>query len=66
MEHPLVLLTNPIDPAVAAELRAQFTLQLAPATDAATLCAMAHEAHYIVVRAPLPPALFDNAPRLRA
>lgn len=66
MERPLVLLTNPIAPAVAAQLQSQFTLQLAPGTDAATLCAMAREAHYIVVRAPLPPALFDNAPRLRA
>lgn len=66
MTRPVVLLTNPIAPAVAAELAPRFALRLAPATDAATLCALAREARYIVVRAPLPPALFDAAPRLRA
>ncbi|CAN7642853.1 NAD(P)-dependent oxidoreductase [Pseudorhodoferax sp. LjRoot39] len=65
-ERPLVLLTNPIDAAVATGLQPQFELRLAPATDAATLCAAARDASYIVVRAALPPALFDNAPRLRA
>ena len=65
-QRPLVLLTNPIDPAVAEELQAQLDLRLAPATDAATLCAAARDACYIVVRAQIPPALFDTAPRLRA
>lgn len=64
--RPRVLLTNGMDAGVAATLQPQFELRQATGTDAATLIRAARDAHYIVVRAPLPPALFDSAPQLRA
>ncbi|MGO4394843.1 NAD(P)-dependent oxidoreductase [Variovorax sp. M-6] len=64
--RPLVLLTNPIDARQAERLALHADLQLASATDADTLRREARNAAFIVVRAPLPPALFDEAPVLRA
>ncbi|MCB2006095.1 MAG: hydroxyacid dehydrogenase [Rhodoferax sp.] len=63
--RPLVLLTNPIHPAVHASLAHTLQVRVAAGTDAHTLCREAREASYIVVRAPLPAALFADAPRLR-
>ncbi len=64
--RPRVLLTNGMDAGVAATLAPQFDLHQASGTDAATLVREARDSSFIVVRAPLPPALFDSAPRLRA
>jgi D-3-phosphoglycerate dehydrogenase / 2-oxoglutarate reductase len=41
-------------------------LRIASALDAGTLTAEGRAADIVIVRAPLPPALFDDAPRLRA
>ncbi len=41
-------------------------LRIAPAVDAGTLNREAEAADIIIVRAPLPPTIYDNAPRLRA
>jgi D-3-phosphoglycerate dehydrogenase len=66
MPSPIVLLTNPMDAGIAEALSRRFELRHAPATDAETLRAMARDAQYIVVRAPLPADLFTSAPVLRA
>jgi len=60
-----LLLTNPIHPHWQRSLAEQMEVIVAPRTDGATLIELAREADYIVVRAPLPEALFDAAPRLR-
>nr|WP_279343642.1 hydroxyacid dehydrogenase [Variovorax terrae] len=59
------MLTHPIDPGAAALLAQRLDVRLASATDAATLRHEAREASFIIVRAPLPPDLFAQAPRLR-
>lgn len=61
-----VLLTNPIHPELQAQLAQTCAVVLAPDTQPETLIRLATDAHAIVVRAPLPPALFDHAPHLRA
>jgi D-3-phosphoglycerate dehydrogenase len=63
---PRVLLTNPIHPELQSVLAAQCDLVLAPDTSAATLKRLVADADGLVVRAQLPPDLFDHAPRLRA
>lgn len=63
--RPVVLLTDPIHPAPTAAIAARADVRVAPATDAASLVAAARDADVIVVRAPLPPELFDGATRLR-
>lgn len=64
-ELPLVLATNPIDPAGEAILRPHARLVIAPDTAAATLNSMAQAADGIIVRTPLPSDIVDHAPRLR-
>lgn len=64
-ELPLVLATNPIDPAGEAILRPHARLVIAPDTASATLNSMAHAADGIIVRTPLPSDIVDHAPRLR-
>jgi D-3-phosphoglycerate dehydrogenase len=66
MTLPLVLLTNPIDPGVTAELARHAEVRTAAVPDADTLRRESREADYLVVRAPLPEDLFEHAPRLRA
>jgi D-3-phosphoglycerate dehydrogenase / 2-oxoglutarate reductase len=66
MTPPIVLLTNPIDPDVSASLAQRVEVRLASATDAVTLRRESMEASFIIVRAPLPEDLFDQAPRLKA
>jgi D-3-phosphoglycerate dehydrogenase len=61
-----VLLTNPIHPELQAQLAQTCAVVLAPDTQPETLIRLAADAHAIVVRAHLPPALFDHAPHLRA
>lgn len=63
---PRVLLTNPIHPELQSVLAAQCDLVLAPDTGVATLKRLVANADGLVVRAQLPPDLFDHAPRLRA
>lgn len=63
---PRVLLTNPIHPDIAPELSAHAEVILAPDTRAETLRSLIVEADGIIVRAMLPPDIFDQAPRLRA
>lgn len=63
---PIVLLTNPIHPDLHPELARHCELRLAPDTQPETLMRMVAEAEGLVVRAQLPPQIFDAAPRLRA
>ncbi len=63
--RPVVLLTNPIDPAAHALLEQHAQVRVAPATDAQTLARCVAEADVVVVRAPLPAGSLSGAPRLR-
>lgn len=62
---PIVVLTDPIHPAPAAAMAAHAEVRVAQATDAAGILRAARDADVIVVRSPLPPELFERAPRLR-
>ena len=64
--RPRVLLTNPIHPQLQPVLAQQCELVVAPDTTPATLTRLIANAEGLVVRAQLPPALFDHAPKLRA
>jgi D-3-phosphoglycerate dehydrogenase / 2-oxoglutarate reductase len=64
--RPLVLLTNPIDPQVSAELSRHAEVRNASALDPESLRRDAHDADFVVVRAQLPEDIFEQAPRLRA
>ena len=64
--RPRVLLTSPMHPALQPVLAESCELVLAPDTSAATLKRLVADAEGLVVRAQLPPDLFDHAPRLRA
>lgn len=63
---PRVLLTNPIHPALLPVLAEHCEVVLAPDPGAATLARLVADADALVVRAQLPPTIFDHAPRLRA
>ena len=63
---PVIYSTHPLHPRAAEMLSAAGELRIATALDAATLAREGREAEIIIVRAPLPPALFDDAPKLRA
>lgn len=62
---PIVLLTNPIDPAGEAILRPHARLVTAPDNTAATLTALARDAEGIIVRTPLPAEAVEQATKLR-
>lgn len=64
--RPRVLLTNPIHPALQPVLEQCCDVVLAPDTGAATLARLVTDAEALLVRAQLPPTLFDHAPKLRA
>lgn len=64
MKKKLVFLTNPIHPAVQAELETFAQVSVAPSTRNEDLIAGAEHASVIVVRHPLPPALFTRAKNL--
>ncbi|WP_162243710.1 hydroxyacid dehydrogenase [Ramlibacter sp. Leaf400] len=66
MTQPRVLLTNPIDPQVALELRRHAEVRTASALDFDALRHQARDADYLVVRAQLPEDIFEATPRLRA
>ena len=63
---PRVLLTNPIHPELQPVLAQHCDLVVAPDTRAETLVRLIAGAEGLMVRAQLPPALFDHAPKLRA
>jgi D-3-phosphoglycerate dehydrogenase len=63
---PRILSTHPLHPRAAAMLAVVGDLVVASATDADTLRREGSDADVIIVRAPLPEALFAEAPRLRA
>lgn len=66
MKHrAVVLLTDPIDEVVTADLALDMTVRLASATDGISLRREARSASFVVVRAPLPPELFEESPLLR-
>ncbi|MVW80410.1 NAD(P)-dependent oxidoreductase [Bordetella sp. 02P26C-1] len=63
---PRVLLTNPIHPDIAPELNAHAEVIVAPDVGADTLRKLIADVDAIIVRAMLPPDIFDHAPKLRA
>lgn len=63
---PRVLLTNPIHPELMPELQQHCEVVTAPDTQAATLHRLVRDVDGLIVRAQLPPDLFDHATRLRA
>jgi D-3-phosphoglycerate dehydrogenase len=65
-ERPKILSTHALHPQAEAMLAGGGELVVASALDAATLAREAEDTEIVIVRAPLPPVLFDTAPRLRA
>jgi D-3-phosphoglycerate dehydrogenase len=63
---PIIYSTHGLHPRAAAMLADAGELKIASALDATTLATEGREADIVIVRANLPPALFDGAPRLRA
>jgi D-3-phosphoglycerate dehydrogenase len=63
--RPRVLLTNPIDPVGMAILEPVADVVIAPDAQATTLKALVREADALMVRAFLPPDIFEDAKRLR-
>ncbi|TIN21785.1 MAG: dehydrogenase, partial [Mesorhizobium sp.] len=61
-----ILTTHPLHPRASAMLAGAGELVVASAIDLATLAAEARNADIVIVRAPLPPQLFDAATQLRA
>ncbi|WP_027037787.1 hydroxyacid dehydrogenase [Mesorhizobium ciceri] len=61
-----ILTTHPLHPRASAMLSGAGELVVASAIDPATLAAEAKDADIVIVRAPLPPQLFDGAKLLRA
>jgi D-3-phosphoglycerate dehydrogenase len=66
LTKPRVLLTNPIHPDLQPELEQHCDVVLAGDTSAQTLTRLIADADGLVVRAQLPPTIFEGASRLRA
>ncbi len=64
MTLPLVVLTNPIDPAMQAELGRQARVRLLDDTSADAIRAAVVDADAVIVRAPLPDDVFVHGPHL--
>lgn len=62
----MIFSTHPLHPEAAAMLGTVATLRIASATDGDTLLREGRGAEIIIVRAPIPPAYFSDAPQLRA
>ncbi|MEP9398731.1 hydroxyacid dehydrogenase [Mesorhizobium sp. KR2-14] len=62
----VIFSTHPLHPKATAILADAGELKIASALDDATLTREAAEAEIVIVRAPLPAALFSNTPKLRA
>ena len=65
-ELPVIFSTHRLHPKAAAALADAGRLVVADALDPASLVRQGAEASAVIVRAPIPPALFAAAPRLRA
>lgn len=63
---PVIYSTHGLHPRATAALERAGELRIASALDPATLAREGGEADIVIVRAPLPAALFERAPRLRA
>lgn len=63
---PRILLTNPIHPQLRPVLEQHCQVVVAPDTKPETLARLIVDAEGLVVRAQLPPTLFEHAPKLRA
>jgi D-3-phosphoglycerate dehydrogenase / 2-oxoglutarate reductase len=63
---PVIFSTHELHPRATAMLADAGELKIASALDGGTLAKEGREADIVIVRAPLPPALFDGAVRLRA
>jgi D-3-phosphoglycerate dehydrogenase len=63
---PLIYSTHHLHPRAAEMLESLGTLRIASALDAETLTKEGSVSDVVIVRAPIPPALFDNAGSLRA
>ncbi|CAN7623789.1 hydroxyacid dehydrogenase [Mesorhizobium sp. LjNodule214] len=63
---PKILSTHPLHPRATAMLAGAGRLVVASALEARTLANEAKDADIVIVRAPLPPALFEGAAKLRA
>ena len=64
MTRKLIFLTNPVHPLVHAEMQTFAQVSVAASTRDEDLIAGAREASIVVVRTPIPTALFDQAPNL--
>ena len=64
MTSKLIFLTNPIHPLVHAEMETFARVSVAKSTREDDLIAGAREASIVVVRTPIPAALYDQAPNL--
>ncbi len=62
----MIYSTHPLHPRAAAMLAPVGGVRVASAHDAATLAREGHEAEIVIVRVPIPAALFDDPPNLRA
>jgi len=63
---PVIYSTHPLHPSAMHLLRGAGTLRVATAHDAETLAREGREADVVIVRVPVPEAMFVDAPRLRA
>ena len=63
---PVIFSTHPLHPEAAARLKGHGELVVASAIDPVTLADEAREADIVIVRANLPPVLFERAAKLRA
>ncbi len=63
---PVIFSTHELHPRPAAMLAGHGDLVVASAIDPVTLVDEARDADIVIVRANLPPVLFDRAPKLRA
>jgi D-3-phosphoglycerate dehydrogenase len=66
MARPVIYSTHGLHPRATETLSGAGELRIASALDAGTMAREGREADIVIVRAPLPPALFDGAARLRA
>lgn len=62
----IIFSTHPLHPAATSMLEAAGDFRVASAPDGETLLREGREADVLIVRAPIPPAFFPAAPRLRA
>ena len=64
--RPVIFSTHPLHPRPTAMLAGHCDLVIASAIDPITLADEARDADIVIVRANLPPVLFERAPKLRA